>query len=46
MAVTYFIPVTVIAVTSIHMGYILWYKPPIGIVTAPIERARKKKKKV
>ena len=46
MALTYFIPVVLIAVSSTHMGYILWCKQPIGIITAPIERARKKKKKV
>ena len=46
MALTYFIPVVVISATSAHMGYILWYKAPVGIVTAPIERARMKKKKV
>ena len=46
MSLTYFIPVVVIAATSGHMGYILWCKQPIGIITAPIERARQKKKKV
>ena len=46
LLVTYVIPILLIGVCSAHMSVVLWLRPPVGVVTPQLSRARRKKQKV
>ena len=44
--VTYVVPIFLIGLCSVHMSVVLWLRPPVGVITPQLTRARRKKQKV
>ena len=47
LLLTYIGPITIIAISTIHMSIVLWWRQPVSSINTPqLERAKRKKQKV